>query len=165
MQRVRIDTLDNALGPAAVKRRVGEALGTTDVALNYYELAPGDAFGFAYHRHSDQEEVFLVEAGTATFETDDGPVAVGPGEAIRFAPGEFQRGVNRGDERVRALAIGAPGDAGHAEKLRDCDTCGEPTTQALELTADGEAIVTRCEPCGTITGRFVHGEVEVREPP
>lgn len=163
MERVRLADLENALGPAAVKRRLTGPLGATDVSVNYYELDPGDAFGFAYHRHSDQEEVFVVEAGTVTFETDAGPVEVGPNEAVRFGPGEFQRGVNRGAERVRAVAIGAPQDAGETEMRRDCDACGERTVQRIEWADDGEALVTRCEDCDGVTGRFVHGEVDVEE--
>ena len=161
MERVRLDDVDDWLGPAAVKRSLSRALGTTDVACNYYELAPGDAFAFGYHRHDDQEEVFVVLEGTATFETEGGPVEVAEGEAVRFAPGEYQRGVNEGDERVRALALGAPKDAETTEILRACPTCGERTPQAIEPTDDRDALVTRCEACGGLTGRFVHGEVPV----
>jgi mannose-6-phosphate isomerase-like protein (cupin superfamily) len=161
MERVRLADVENALGPAAVKRRLTGPLGAADIAINYYELAPGDAFGFAYHRHAEQEEVFVVESGTVTFETEDGPVEVGADEAVRFGPGEFQRGVNRGDERVRAVAIGAPQETGGTEMRRDCDGCGERTVQRIEWADDREALVTRCEDCDGVTGRFVHGEVDV----
>jgi len=64
-------------------------LGTEHVAMNYFELAPGDAFAGGVHAHGDQEEVFYVLSGTATFEV--GPererVDVEAGELIRFAPG------------------------------------------------------------------------------
>jgi len=163
MERVRFDDVENVMGPAAVKRRLTEPLGVDGFAVNYYELAPGDAFGFAYHRHPDQEEVFVVQSGTVTFETEDGPVAVGPDEAVRFGPNEFQRGRNEGEVTVRALALGAPRDHGPADKLRDCETCGSMTPQAIERAPEGEGLVTRCEDCGTVTGRFVHGEVD-REP-
>ena len=160
MERVRLDDVENSLGPAAVKRRLTEPLGAADVALNHYELEPGDAFGFGYHRHSDQEEVFVVETGTVTFETEAGPVEVAAGEAVRFGPGEFHRGVNEGDERVRALAIGAPQDAGETEIRRDCPDCGERTPQTIAWADDAEGLVTRCLDCDAVTGRFVHGEVE-----
>jgi uncharacterized cupin superfamily protein len=161
MERVRLEAVENAYGPAAVKRRLTGPLGTTAVAINYYELEPGDAFAFGYHRHADQEEVFVVEAGTVTFETESGRVAVEAGEVVRFSPGEFQRGVNRGAERVRALAIGAPREGGESTILRDCATCGERTPQAIERAADAEGLVTRCTACDGLTGRFVHGEVDV----
>ena len=96
MEKVAIDDLElTANPPAAVQRNLTRPLGTEDVALNYYELEPGDAFAYAYHNHGIQEEVFYVIEGTATFETEAGDVAVGPGELIRFPPGEYQRGTNR----------------------------------------------------------------------
>ncbi|MFB6195384.1 MAG: cupin domain-containing protein [Haloplanus sp.] len=154
MERVSIDDPDRRMGPAADKRALSGALGTTDLALNYYELAPGDAFGFGYHRHPDQEEVFYVVEGTATFETEDGDVAVAAGEAVRFAPGEWQLGHNAGDERVVALAMGAPKADRETEMLRECDECGGRTENTVEMADDREALVTRCTDCGAETGRF-----------
>jgi uncharacterized cupin superfamily protein len=154
MDRTAIDAVDDWAGPADVKRNLGGALGTAHVAVKYYELAPGETFGFGYHRHPDQEEVFYVLAGTATFETESGDVPVGPDEAVRFAPGEWQLGRNAGDERVRALALGAPADAGDAEMLRECVDCGGRTDHRVQRADDGEGLVTVCGACGTITGRF-----------
>lgn len=34
-----------------------------------------------------------------TFETEDGEIVGTAGEVIRFAPGEYQQGINTGDER------------------------------------------------------------------
>jgi len=122
-------------------------------ALDYYELAPGESFAFGYHRHENQKEVFYVLSGTATFETETGDVSVSPGEAIRFAPGEFQQGFNRGNERVVALALGAPADAGTSEVRRDCPGCGERTEVRIERGEDG-TLHTRCVECETVTDRF-----------
>jgi uncharacterized cupin superfamily protein len=80
MEKVRIEDVENSVQPAAIMRPLTEALGTTDLAVNYYELEPGDSFAFAYHSHEIQEEVFYVQAGTATFETETGAVDVGAGE-------------------------------------------------------------------------------------
>lgn len=160
MERIRIDETERYLGPASVKRPVGRALGVEDMAINYYELAPGDSFAFGYHAHAGQEEVFLVQSGTVTFETEDGSVDVGPGEAIRFAPGEHQRGVNEGDERVVAFAIGAPQDAGVLDMRRPCPACGTTTQNRVDRAPDDDdALVTVCAECGAETGRFRHGEV------
>lgn len=158
MKKVRIDELDRYMGPATIKRPVSRGLETEHMALNYYELEPGDAFGFGYHSHSDQEEVFYIQAGTVTFETEDGPKTVEAGEAVRFAPTEFQRGVNEGSERVVALAIGAPKDSGETTMLRECVDCDDRTPQEIEWSEDGEALVTICEDCGGVTGRFTYGE-------
>ncbi|WP_267641524.1 cupin domain-containing protein [Haloarchaeobius amylolyticus] len=154
MEKVTIADVNSRMGPAAVKRRLTDALGATDMALNYYELAPGDSLGFGYHSHGAQEEVFYVQTGTVTFETEDGDVAVDAGEVIRFGPGEHQLGTNEGDERATVLAMGAPQDAGELHMVRECPDCGERTEQDIELTEARDAIVTRCVDCGAETGRF-----------
>ena len=153
MKQVALDDVDTRMGPADVKRPLSTALDAERVAINYYELGPGDSFGFGYHRHPDQEEVFYVQSGTVTFETEDGDVAVSGGEAVRFGPGEWQLGTNRGEERVVALALGAPADAGAAEMYRECDDCGGRTENRIEMAEDRDALVTRCEQCDAETGR------------
>lgn len=170
MEHVRIDEVDNDVQPAAVMRKLTEPLGLTDLAINYYELEPGDSFAFAYHNHEVQEEVFYVQEGTATFETDDGPIEVASGEIIRVDRGEFQRGWNYGDDRVVALALGAPLDYGEMVKLRDCEACGEPTHTRLERREEsggdtGEPVVVGlCSECGAETGRWYRGSMEGRVP-
>lgn len=170
MNRVRIDEIDNSIQPAAVMRHLTEPLGLTDFAINYYELEPGDSFAFAYHNHEIQEEVFYIAKGTATFETESGPVDVGAGELIRFDRREFQRGWNRGEDRVTALAFGAPLDYGEQIKLRYCSTCNSETDNRLERvseqTTSGEssgesraAVVAYCTECDTETGRWYRGSM------
>jgi uncharacterized cupin superfamily protein len=152
MRKVRLADLENRIGPASVSRPLSDALGTTDVALNYYELAPGESSAYGYHAHAEQEEVFYVESGEVTFRTDDGPVVAGAGELVRFGPGEFQRCVNRADERATLLVAGAPRDGAETAVLRDCESCGGETDQELELVDDH--VVARCAVCGAETGRF-----------
>lgn len=192
MRTVRIDDVDTYMGPASVKRPLSAALGTEAVSINYFELEPGESFAFGYHSHANQEEVFYVIEGTATFETgtigdvtattdEEAPaseeatasradettdesadgseprtdrVEVDTGEAVRFAPGEYQRGRNEGTERVVALALGAPRDAGETDIRRECVPCGAYTSQKIEMTADRDALVTTCVDCGAETGRF-----------
>lgn len=158
MEKVRIDDVDALFGPATVKRPVSDELRTSDVALNYYELEPGDSFAFGYHRHHDQEEVFYIMEGTVTFETESGAVEATAGEFVRFAPGEFQRGVNQGDDEVIGLALGAPRDSEDVDILRECSNCGDRTAQRITITDEKDALLTLCDACGGRTGRFVHGE-------
>lgn len=162
MKKVAVDSVPNAVQSAAVMRRLTDALETTDLAINYYELEPGDSFSFAYHSHELQEEVFYVQEGTATFETESGPVTVEASEVIRFPPGELQRGWNRGDERVVALALGAPLAYGEVLRLRDCPSCAEMTDNDLNRRGDDsekEVVVAHCKTCGTETGRWVDGSM------
>ena len=154
MEHVAIDDLDDWMGPADVKRPIGQALGTDHMGLQYYELAPGESTAFGYHAHENQEEVFYVLDGALAFETEEGEVTVGAGEAVHFAPGEFQRSLNPGEDRTRLLAIGAPADPGELTLLRDCRDCDERTDQTVEAVDDGAALVTLCEDCGRETGRF-----------
>ncbi|EFW93758.1 hypothetical protein ZOD2009_01405 [Haladaptatus paucihalophilus DX253] len=154
MEKVTIDDVDGQMSAADVRRPVSKALGTEDMAINYYELAPGDSFAFGYHAHGDQEEVFYVQSGTVTFETDDEDVVVSAGELIRFAPDEFQRGVNEGEERVVALALGAPRDTEEIEMYRHCEECGERTRNKIEMADSRDELVTSCLDCGAETGRF-----------
>jgi uncharacterized cupin superfamily protein len=154
MEHVRIEDVDSWMSPASAKRPLSNALGAEGVTINHYELAPGESFAFGYHQHEGQEEIFYVLDGTATFETEDGEVRVAQGEAVRFAPGEWQRGTNETDERVLALAIGAPAEMGETTILRECEDCGQRTEQAVQPTEDKDALVTVCEDCGAETGRF-----------
>ncbi|MFB6185986.1 MAG: cupin domain-containing protein [Halobacteriaceae archaeon] len=154
MRKTDLADFESRMGPAAVAKPLTDTLGLADFALNYYELAPSDSFAFGYHAHENQEEVFYILSGTVTFETEDGQVEVSAGEFIRFAPGEYQRGVNKGSERVKALAMGAPQEAGETDILRHCDSCQTETSQEIELTEDNDAVICRCTECGTITGRY-----------
>lgn len=82
-----------------------------------YELDPEDIIYSGYYRHENQEEVFYVQHGTVTFETEEANVETGPGDVVRFAPGEWKGGTNTGAGRAIVLAIGAPPDRG---RRRSC---------------------------------------------
>ena len=158
MRKVAIDDVDvvtNPLGVHDVRRPVSRALGTDHVAMNYFELSPGDAFAGKLHAHGDQEEIFYVLSGVATFEVgrDRERVDVAAGELIRFAPGEFQSGFVRedADEKVVAWAFGAPGarhDWDAIETIATCHACEGERPHATELDDDGRFRFT-CTACGT----------------
>ena len=135
MRRVAVD--DVAPDPYeedlhADRRPLGEALGADRVAVVRYALDPGERFSGALHAHTDQEEVFVVLEGVATFATEAGEVTAAAGEAVRFAPGEFQSGGNASDGPLVALALGAPADGGDVlisrvltlERDVSCPACG-----------------------------------------
>lgn len=113
MRKIRISDVESTpAGEYQSDRRVLTGpLDASHVAIVRYVLAPGERFSGSVHAHADQEELFVVLDGTATFETRDGEVSVGTNEAIRFAPGEFQSGRNDSDDEVVALALGAPRDS------------------------------------------------------
>ncbi|SFB79320.1 Mannose-6-phosphate isomerase, cupin superfamily [Halobiforma haloterrestris] len=143
------------------RRDLTGPLSLANVSVVRYALEPGERFSGAAHAHPDQEEVFVVLEGEATFEvgqaTDDGgprTVTVGENEAIRFAPGEFQTGGNDADdERLVALGLGAPRESGDVlvdripvldEGSVTCPDCGH---EHLRIGEDGLV----CPECGATT--------------
>ncbi|QLG64051.1 cupin domain-containing protein [Halorarum salinum] len=147
-------------GDGVYRRGLSGTLGTTDVAINRYRIAPDEGFPGGLHAHPDQEEVFVVLEGEATFETwvprgegsgADGDVpggadevAVAAGEAARFAPGEFQSGRNEADSDLVALAVGAPRDGGDVRLPLPCPDCGHGD---VRLDAGGEEFTFICPDC------------------
>jgi uncharacterized cupin superfamily protein len=151
MEKVDIDDVEQAALSGPVDRRdVGRALGATDVAVMYYELDPGEKFSGGYHTHLDQEELFLVLEGAAEFKTEQGTVTVTAGEAIRFAPGEFQTGYNHRDseEPLRGLALGAPAGMDETVSIFQCPDCGEEGEHDVALDETGGTVTTTCRNCG-----------------
>ena len=137
---------------AADARRLTEPLGATNVAINRFAVEPGESIGGGMHTHMQQEELFYVVEGTATFETKPEPTAesevvtVSAGEAVRFAPGEYQEGRNESDERLVVLGIGGPQESGESRAPRPCTACGESDYLVAE-PVDGEMELT-CPECG-----------------
>lgn len=147
MQHVTLDEVEpNSFGGDVDRRGLTEPLGTSDLAINRYRLEPGERFSGGLHAHMDQEEVFVVIDGEATFETPDEEVSVGAGEAIRFAPGEFQSGKNDSDAAVLAYALGAPRDSEDVRIPTECPECGHDDMRAIP-GEDGFDLV--CPDCGT----------------
>lgn len=158
-------------------RSMQDALDATDVSINRFTLESGATLPWGIHAHYDQEEVFLVTDGVLTFETLDGEVSVAAGEAIRFAPGDYQVCRNDGPESVSYFAIGAPPestdirvplschecksqelrlDSGQdglacpecgASRSPDCPACGADERE-VRLDAQAGALVDRCRTCG-----------------
>jgi uncharacterized cupin superfamily protein len=146
MEKVTIDDVEpSAFGRDIDRRGLSDPLGATDVAVNRYRLAPGERFSGGLHAHMDQEEVFLIVEGGATFETLDDEITVGAGEAIRFAPGEYQSGYNDGDGELLAFALGAPRETEDVRIPRECPDCGNDNMHAIPGD-DGFDLV--CPECG-----------------
>ena len=78
----------------------GETLG-----LSYMKLDPGFRMPFG-HRHSEQEEVYVVLRGSARVKVEDEIVELGELEAIRLGT-DTMRAVEAGPDGVEYLAFGA----------------------------------------------------------
>jgi uncharacterized cupin superfamily protein len=81
-------------------------LGLEKSGISYFKLAPGFRVPFG-HRHSEQEEVYLVLSGSARVKLDDEVVELKPMQAVRI-PVSTMRGFEAGPEGVELLAFGAP---------------------------------------------------------
>lgn len=154
MERISIDDVEAEPHPMGVNRQrrsITDALGAEHMTAVHYELQPGEQFSGGLHTHHDQEELFYVMEGTATFEhgMDGDEIIVEAGDVIRFEPGEFQCGRNDGDDRVLALALAAPGSRHNwddLESLAPCPECEETTVHGVR--EPDEAFVIHCQDCG-----------------
>lgn len=147
-----MQSVPNPLDVHEIRKPISMVLGTTDFAMNYFELTTGESFSGGIHTHHDQEEVFFIMEGTATFEVGregSEEVRVGPQAAIRFAPGEYQCGHNYDEETVVGLALGAPGamhDWDELESIVYCPECEEKTGHGVALeSGEFELTCTVCE--------------------
>ena len=120
--RVTFTRLDpDAVDPADRFQRLRRELDVDAFGLNLIVLAPAQRNRI--HRHSRQEEVYLVLAGTLTLLVEGEERELRRGELARV-PGALRRQlVNRGPERLELLAVG--GAAHHegrdAEAFRSWD--------------------------------------------
>jgi mannose-6-phosphate isomerase-like protein (cupin superfamily) len=81
-------------------------LGLEKSGISYYRIAPNFRIPFG-HKHSEQEEVFLVVDGSARVRVDDDVVELEPWDAIRVPTGAM-RGLEAGPEGAEVIAFGAP---------------------------------------------------------
>lgn len=140
MERIALDTGGSG------RHALSPDLGAEHVAINAYLLGPGDGLPGGLHAHGDQEEVFVVQSGTLTFETLDSEVTVPAESVVRFGPGEFQSGRDAHDEPVAVLAIGAPPDSQDIRIPADCPEC---SASELRLEFGGNRDRLRCTNCTT----------------
>ncbi|WP_408960047.1 cupin domain-containing protein [Natrinema sp. 74] len=91
-------------------RRLSEAAGMDEVAINRFDADPGEQLPLAYHYHETQEEAFIVLSGTLHVETPDGDLEVSAGSLFVAPPEAPHRAYNPADaeERVSVVAVGAP---------------------------------------------------------
>jgi quercetin dioxygenase-like cupin family protein len=74
--------------------------------LSYFKIEPNHRMPFG-HRHTDQEEIYLVISGSARIKVDDEELDLGTFDAIRLAPG-IVRALEGGPDGTEFIAFGAP---------------------------------------------------------
>ena len=100
--------------PAELEARFARnALEGESLGLSHMKLAPSFRVPFG-HRHSEQEEVYVLVAGSARLKLDDEIVDLRPWDAVRIGKGTM-RNVEAGPEGAEYLAFGAGTDTRDAE--------------------------------------------------
>jgi mannose-6-phosphate isomerase-like protein (cupin superfamily) len=153
MKKVDIEEVPAAaLSDGPGRRALDEALGTTDVAIKYYVLDPGEVFSGGFHTHHDQEEIFVLIEGEAVWDTEAGEAAItlSAGEALRAPPGEFHHGYvpEDADGPARAIALGAPPGMDETVSVFTCPACGEEAKHDVDIDQEQGISVTECRECG-----------------
>ena len=105
------------LPPGLEARFARRALGLEKSGVSLFDVAPGFKVPWG-HRHRDQEEIYLVLAGSANVRFEDGETAqLREWDAVRI-PAEVARSFEAGPDGARVLAFGA-GEQGDTEMIQD----------------------------------------------
>jgi mannose-6-phosphate isomerase-like protein (cupin superfamily) len=100
--------------PSEMEARFGRtAIEGETLGLSLMKLAPNFRIPFG-HKHSGQEEVYVVVRGSGRVKVEDEVVEVGEWDAIRFGK-DTMRNVEAGPDGIEYLAFGA------GEDPRDAD--------------------------------------------
>jgi mannose-6-phosphate isomerase-like protein (cupin superfamily) len=101
-------------------RRLGDALGTQQIALSLIRIPPHSDFEQSTgHSHDDIEEIYLVTSGTLTMRFNDDIKEVKAGSAVRISPETVRSHRNEGDETVNLWAISVKNSGGNSHKVDD----------------------------------------------
>ena len=104
--------------PAEMEARFARSeLGGEKLGLSLFKLAPNFRVPFG-HKHSAQEEVYVIVRGSARIKVEDEVVELGEWDAIRFDK-DTMRNVEAGPEGVEYLAFGAGTDPREVEMAQD----------------------------------------------
>jgi mannose-6-phosphate isomerase-like protein (cupin superfamily) len=101
-------------------------LGVSSFGLNQIVLEPGQRGRI--HRHTTQEEVYLVLDGVLTLVVEGEAIDLGAGELVRVPCDVRRQLVNRGPGRLSLLALGAAGE--HVGRDGEAFTAWDDTTGA-----------------------------------
>ena len=97
----------SAMGEARFAR---EALGCTASGLSHQRFLPGARQPFG-HRHTREEEIYLVLSGSGRLRLDDEIIDIAALDAIRVSPA-VMRAFEAGPDGLEVVAFGAPGLGG-----------------------------------------------------
>jgi mannose-6-phosphate isomerase-like protein (cupin superfamily) len=94
------------LSPGLESRFARTPLALEKSGVSYYKIAPDFRTPFG-HRHSEQEEVYIVIGGSARLKLDDEVLELAQWDAVRI-PGPVMRCLEGGPDGAEVIAFGAP---------------------------------------------------------
>lgn len=117
-------------------QRLRAELGVTTLGLNLITLQPGERGRI--HRHTRQEEAFVVLEGTLDLVVEGETTEVEAMSAVRVAPSVRRQLVNRGPGRLVLLALGGstPHDGRDGEAFASWEDTASAPPQEMALPAD-----------------------------
>ena len=108
----------HGMDPEMQARYARRPLELRNSGLSLFRVAPDFRLPFG-HRHSEQEEIYVVLEGSARFKVEDEIVEMRTFDALRVPPGTT-RGMEGGSDGALILAVGAPNtDNRDAEMVQD----------------------------------------------
>jgi len=120
MDRVNIFSVEKPEG----RLDVGRALGSTDLLMFVYDIAPG-ASSSPYHYEYDEEWLLVVD-GTVVLRAPDGEHTLERGDLVRFprGPAGAHKVMNRSESPARTLLFSRVGGGLAVAVYPDSDTIG-----------------------------------------
>ena len=107
--KVNLLELEDSVGDRApeIEGRFGRtALGSRDIGVSHFRYAPRFRSEVA-HRHREQEEAYVVVAGSGRVLLDGEPVELQLWDTVRVAP-DVVRAFEAGPDGLDVIAIGGP---------------------------------------------------------
>jgi quercetin dioxygenase-like cupin family protein len=86
-------------------RMARKRLGSRDLGVSHFRYEPN--VRSISHVHREQEEAYVVVAGSGRIRLDDEVREIGPWDVVRVAP-EVVRGFEAGTEGLEVIAVGGP---------------------------------------------------------
>ena len=115
---LEIDDAAAGRGTGLQARLARSLLGSEHLGISHFKVDPGVRAPYG-HRHSVQEEVYVVVAGSGRFKLDDAIIDVKQWDAIRVAPA-VTRGFEAGPDGLELIVAGSDRpEAGDGELVRD----------------------------------------------
>jgi mannose-6-phosphate isomerase-like protein (cupin superfamily) len=112
------DSAPEAVGDSLQARFGRKHLDSEHLGVSYFRYAPGYRAPYG-HRHHEQEEAYVVVAGSGRIRLDDEIFDLKRWDVVRVAPGVV-RGFEGGADGLELIAIGADRpEGGDGEMVRD----------------------------------------------